>query len=101
MSMKAHALDVHTGKRLVENENIRHGLKRQCQQNALQFAARERADALVDERFTVDVRKAGQNFFSRMALVGRRNAGRLKMQQVKRSITLTGSPRSKAGLCGT
>ena len=60
---KAHALDVHTGKRLVENENIRHGLKRQCQQNALQFAARERADALVDERFTVDVRKAGQNFF--------------------------------------
>lgn len=39
--------------------------------------------------------------FSRMAFVGRRKAGRRKMQQVNRSITLTGSPRSKAGLCGT
>ena len=60
---QTHALDIHAGERLVEYENIRHGLKRQRQQHALQLAARKCADALVDERFAVHVRKAGQNFF--------------------------------------
>ena len=42
------------GQRLVQNENLRNGLQRQGQQHPLELPAGEGADALLNQRLTVD-----------------------------------------------
>lgn len=60
---QAHALHVHARERFVEDQDVRHRLERQREQDPLQLAARQRADALVDERLTVDIFQTREDLF--------------------------------------
>ena len=56
-----HTFHIHTGKRLIQNQNVGQRFQRQGQQYPLQFASGECTDTLIDEICSVDTIKAGQN----------------------------------------
>ena len=60
---QAHALHVHARERFVEDQDVRHRLERQREQDPLQLAARQCADALVDERLAVDILQTREDLF--------------------------------------
>ena len=58
-----HHFGIQMVRRLVEHQHVRRVDERCAQGRTAAFAARKRADALVDERFAVHVRKARQHLF--------------------------------------
>lgn len=77
------------GQRLVQNENLRNGLQRQGQQHPLELPAGEGADALLNQRLTVDPGQALGYLVPQMAGTGRKTGQRL-MAAAKKSRTLMG-----------
>ena len=58
-----HAIDIHAGHRLVQNQNMGYRLQSQSQQHPLQFPAGQSAQPPVDQLFGMNACEALDHFF--------------------------------------